>query len=116
MSRGLAIVVLGIWGLGVELGPGLHIALHDLLEAHHHEGDAPHGEHEDEDDPDHGSNSLAHKHLAVLAAPPPPHILPLRIVGELPAPDQAEEPPRSQCPACVRQRGPPRASWLAMIG
>lgn len=110
-------MVLGIWGLGVELGPGLHVAFHDLLEAHHHEGDAPEGHHDDHDDPDHGSNSLAHKHLAVLAAPPPPHIPPAEVVDELLLADLAAPAPRSRRPRTVRQRGPPDVALrLAVIG
>jgi hypothetical protein len=114
VRRQLAIFVLAIWGLGVELAPGLHVALHDLLEAHHHEGDEA-GHHDDPaDDPDHGSNSLAHKHVALLAAPPPPRIPPLAVVGEEPPLEPRAGPPRSRRPAWVRQRGPPQMTWLAL--
>jgi hypothetical protein len=116
VNRGLATAVLVLWGLGVELGPGLHVAFHDLLEHHHHDGQ-PHGDHEeDDDDPDHGSQSLAHRHLAILAAPPPPRIPPREVVDVVAAVAPRAQRPRSRSPETIRQRGPPDTAGLLVTG
>jgi hypothetical protein len=117
VNKGLAAAVLVVWGLGVELGPGLHVAFHDLLEHHHHDGQ-PHGDHheDDDDDPDHGSQSLAHRQLAILGAAPPPRIPPLEVVDIVSAAAPRAQRPRSRSPECVRQRGPPDATGLLVTG
>jgi hypothetical protein len=105
--RHLAALACLLWCAGVELLPGVHLALHDRLTAHRHDaGDAPAGDelvarvyldahvhdglvhrhgpgapdpgpsrrglHDPShpSGPPHGEHSLAHRSLALLAAPP----------------------------------------------
>lgn len=101
-----AALVSVVWLLGFELTPNLHIGLHAWLEHHHHGDDDVHHEH-DEDEPDHGAQSIEHRGLAVLGAPPPPHIpLVLRLEVSEPPPTNIN-PPRDRRPLSIRGRGPP---------
>ena len=105
MRRRIALAVLCVWALGVELAPALHLALHEVLEHHHHEGD--HGD--GESAPEHGANSLAHKQIAWLAPPPPPQIARAQLVDMVAAPLPLRAVVRSRSPRAVRSRGPPAA-------
>jgi hypothetical protein len=109
-ARRFALVALLVWLIGVEVGPDLHLALHDVLAPHTHAGDvtvfAAHrhadgsvhelaavprpkrarraAEHELALRLAHGAHSLAH-HAAALPPAPPLILAPLP-VDRLPLP------------------------------
>ncbi|RMH41638.1 MAG: hypothetical protein D6689_10615 [Deltaproteobacteria bacterium] len=104
----MAVATVLWWGLGIELAPGLHVALHEMWEHHHHDGDDDRDGDHGAPDPRHGRHSLAHKHVAMHQAPPPPPVLPATVVAELKYRDRDREAPPSRCPTRARARGPPR--------
>lgn len=102
-ARVLALVAAMLWLAGVELVPNLHLALHDSLAAHAHEGDTTvftphvhangsehrvvmraghrvrtHSRHDLALELEHGAHSLAH-HAAALQPAPAPILVPLPI-------------------------------------
>jgi hypothetical protein len=133
--RRLALTALGLWALGFELAPNLHVALHAHLAAHHHGHAHDHGHGhsaahfdgdaagragaevwraaglaigpERTDAPGHGDHSLAHRQLALAEPPPPPAIDASSPVGFAAAASTPVETPRSRRPGTLRQRGPP---------
>jgi len=107
VHRRLAIVTLVWWGLGIELAPGLHVALHEFLEHHHHDGDPTHDDDHGTPNPEHGQHSLAHKHIAILKQQPQPAVPPSTILTLLEITCRNHAPPPSRRPDRVRARGPP---------
>lgn len=133
-ARMLALVAAVLWLAGVELVPNLHLALHDSLAAHVHDGDttvfAPH-HHADGSahrvvmraghrvharsardlalELEHGAHSLAH-HAAALQPAPAPLLVPLPI-DRRPrlAPEIAIIEPSSRVVPRAMARGPPAA-------
>ncbi len=119
----LAFVGAALWFGGVEVVPNLHLALHDSLAAHVHEGDRMvfEGTHEhrvvrtrDARRHDlalrleHGAHSLAHHGLAMQPASPP-------VLAPLPVdlrptllPQVAIIEPRSRALVIAVARGPPQ--------
>jgi len=87
MNRRVLLALLGaiLWLGGVEVVPNLHLALHDQLGAHVHEGDRtifaheghvhrapkrPRSNHDLALRLEHGAHSLAHHSVALHTAPP----------------------------------------------
>jgi hypothetical protein len=117
----LTLVAAMLWLLGVEVAPNLHLALHDSLAAHTHEGDATIFAHDGHThrvakhrsprdlalDLEHGAHSLAHHHLALHPAPPPV-LAPLPVDVEPTIVEQAAiVEPRSRALVRAIARGPP---------
>ena len=117
----LTLVVAMVWLLGVEVAPNLHLALHDVLAAHVHEGDATIFEHDGHThriakhrsahdlalELEHGAHALSHHHVALHPAPVP-------VLAPLPvnvAPTIVEHAaiiePRSRALVRAIARGPP---------
>ncbi|MEO8840466.1 MAG: hypothetical protein ABI591_00960 [Kofleriaceae bacterium] len=125
MSRRVVLALVGavLWLGGVEVMPNLHLALHDSLAPHVHQGDTTiyEGGHEHrvvrgrnarQHDLalrlEHGAHSLAHHGLAMQPAPPP-------VLAPLPVdrhatvvPQVAIIEPRSHRLVVAVARGPPR--------
>lgn len=133
-ARMLALVAAVLWLAGVELVPNLHLALHDSLAAHVHDGDttvfAPHhhadgsehrvvmraghrvharSAHDLALELEHGAHSLAH-HAAALQPAPAPLLVPMPI-DRRPrlAPEIAIIEPSSRVVPRAMARGPPAA-------
>lgn len=124
MSRRVLLALLGaiLWLGGVELVPNLHLALHDQLAAHVHEGDStifaheghvhrapkrPRSDHDLALRLEHGAHSLAHHSVALHAAPPPVlAALPVSFKPTIVA-DIAVAEPDSRSLAHPVARGPP---------
>jgi len=131
-ARTLALVAAVLWLAGVELVPNLHLALHDSLAAHTHEGAttvfAPH-RHADGSDHrvvlraghrvrtrpshdlalqlEHGAGSVAH-HAAALQPAPAPILAPLPVDRRATtAPEIAIIEPSSRVVPRAMARGPP---------
>lgn len=122
----LALVGAILWMAGVELVPNLHLALHDSLAAHVHEGDTTvfaHGhahrvtqkcdrraaEQELALRLQHGAHSLAHHGVAIKSTPPP-------LLAPLPIDRRAQVfaeiaiiEPASRTAPTAQARGPPVA-------
>jgi hypothetical protein len=125
MSRRVLLALLGaiLWLGGVEVGPNLHLALHDQLAAHVHEGDstvfaheghvhrAPKRPRSDRDLAlrlEHGAHSLAHHSVALHAAAPPMlQALPVNVTPTIVV-DIAIAAPDSRSLAHPVARGPPQ--------
>lgn len=126
----LAYAALVLWLAGVELVPNIHLALHDALAEHTHEGDVtvfahghvhrvvpahrvPRDKRAAERDLalrlEHGAHSLAH-HAAALQPSPPPLLVPLPIDRRpLILAEVAIVEPRSRSIPRANARGPPVA-------
>jgi hypothetical protein len=135
----LALIAAVLWLVGVELVPNLHLALHDSLAAHSHEGDttvfSPH-RHADGSEHrvvmraghrvhtrsahdlalqlEHGAHSLAH-HAAALQPAPAPVLAPLPIDRR---PTEAAQiaiiEPSSRVVPRATARGPPLAAATSL--
>jgi hypothetical protein len=105
--RRVAWLALAVWTIGFEIGPTVHVALHEYLAPHEHEDhDAP-PPYRAADHPAHGHHSLAHHGLATLV----PGII---LFAPAPLPAGPYEPPAPPdvriavaTPEVVRSRGPP---------
>lgn len=138
IARTFALCAVVLWLVGVELVPNLHLALHDSLAAHAHEGDTtvftPH-RHADGSEHrvvmraghrvrtrsahdlalqlEHGAHSLAH-HAAALQPAPAPVLIPLpadrraTVAAEI-----AIVEPSSRVVPRATARGPPAAPAAA---
>jgi hypothetical protein len=131
--RSLGSVALLVWILGFEVGPAIHVGLHEQLGPHAHDGDEIEGgqafgrfdhsdaEHEDEHggerdrhldpwSPEHGEHSVAHRSLATIAgvldlwSPPPITAL------DHPPPGAPQLDIIASLVETVRVRGPPQVS------
>jgi hypothetical protein len=138
-ARTLALVAALLWLVGVELVPNLHLALHDSLAAHAHEGDTTvfsphrhadgsehrvvmraghrvraHNAHDLAVQLEHGAHALAH-HAAALQPTPAPILAPLPI-DQRPtvAAEIAIIVPSSRDVPRATARGPPRAAATSL--
>jgi hypothetical protein len=91
------------WLAGFEIGPGLHIGLHDLFAHHRHDGDRGDGP------TDHGRHSVAHRAAATIAAGPVLWLPPPLAARATPAPEQPVLRDSLAAPLVLRARGPPPA-------
>jgi hypothetical protein len=137
----LALVAAVLWLAGVELVPNLHLALHDSLAAHTHDGDttvfAPHhhadgsehrvvmraghrvrthSRHDLALELEHGAHSLAH-HAAALQPAPAPILVPLPIDRRpVEAAAIAIIEPSSRVVPHATARGPPALATATSLG
>jgi hypothetical protein len=125
MSRRVVLALLGaiLWLGGVEVVPNLHLALHDQLAAHIHEGDStifaheghvhrapkrPRSTHDLALRLEHGAHSLAH-HSTALHVPSAPVLAAVPIdVRPIVVADLAVVAPDSRSLSRPSARGPPR--------
>jgi hypothetical protein len=131
MRRRVVIALVGavLWLGGVEVMPNLHLALHDSLAAHVHEGDTTifEGGHEHrimrgrnarQHDlalrVEHGAHSLAHRGVAMQPAPPPV-LAPLPVdLRPTTVPQIAIIEPHSRSLVVAVARGPPSLAASAI--
>jgi hypothetical protein len=118
-------MLVALWVVGFEVGPGLHVGFHDVWVGHQHQSQhqsapaepghahGPGADHqhqaapERDRDPDHGEQTVAHRGVASFGAPPPILVPAPACAGPIEPPAAVVERPPETRRITARQRGPP---------